>query len=127
MSLLDALLHLRDLKGVSETSPPSPPTPPATPQPPLDVADAALTVLYRLRAYTLPGGRMPAAYAIVNWLRPLLTTPDLDPAQALAALGAVETELTALGGEFDAELARAIGLTTAVYSGTRLVEVRKLH
>ncbi len=91
-----------------------------------DSAGEALAILLRLKGYTLPAGRMPAARAIVERC-PLLALPELDPAEALAALTATEAELTALGGIFDPDVAAAIGLVGAGFPGARLIEVRKLQ
>ncbi len=91
----------------------------------LATADQALALLNRLKTYTLPAGRMPAARAIVERLRPLLEASDLDPAAALTTLQSIETELTALGAAPDRELAEAVGLVTLAFPGARLVAVRK--
>lgn len=85
-----------------------------------NAASEALAVLARLKGYTLPCGRMAAARATVERLRPLLSTPALDPAAALDALQAVEAELSALGGVYDLELANAIGLVNGAFPGTQL-------
>ena len=88
------------------------------------VADQALALLNRLKTYTLPAGRMEAARAIADRLRPLLAAPELDPAAALAALTVVEAELTALGGALDPELSDAIGLVNGAFPGAGLIEIR---
>jgi hypothetical protein len=88
-------------------------------------ASEALVVLRRLKTFTLPSGRMPAARVIAERLRPLLTVPELDPAAALAALQATEAELTALGGAYEPELADAIGLVSSVFPRTRLIRLNK--
>jgi TubC N-terminal docking domain len=90
-------------------------------------APEALTLIARLRGYTLPAGWMPAARAIAERLCPLLTAPEMDPAQALAALQNVEAELVALGGTNDADLAEAIGLLTGTLPDTKLLGVRTLR
>jgi|GEM_PF-4811638 hypothetical protein len=92
--------------------------------PAADPTDDALALLGRLRGFTLPDGRMAAARALAERLRPLLAGPELDPAQALAHLQAVESELIAAGGRYDPELAAAID--RALDPGAQLVEVRKL-
>ncbi len=66
----------------------------------------ALALLNRLKTYTLPAGRMPAARTIVERLKPLLAAPEIDPAQALTALQQIERELVALGGASDPELTK---------------------
>jgi hypothetical protein len=91
-----------------------------------DPAAEALTVLARLKGYTIQSGRMPAARAIVERLRHLLTTPELDATAVLTSLQAVETELTALGGASDVGLADVIGLVDGAFPGARLIEVKKL-
>jgi hypothetical protein len=104
----------------------------ATPATPSD-ADAAtrlkaLAVLTRLKAYIVPQGRMPAARAIVERLRPILNATEFDPAVALHHLEAVERELIAMGGEYDPELAAAIVAVESVFDSNRLVEVkRRVH
>jgi hypothetical protein len=47
---------------------------------------------------------------------PATDRPELDPAETLAALQAVEAELTALGGYYGPNLADAIGLVSGVFS-----------
>jgi hypothetical protein len=89
--------------------------------------DAAVTILRRLKGYTLPAGRMPAAREIVDRLRQVIAVPDLDTAEALSVLQAMEAELTALGGAYDPDLADAIGLVGAAFPGAQLIEVRKLQ
>ena len=99
--------------------------PTSTPADTDDPAGAALSLLERLRGYSLPAGRMPAARAMVERLRPLLGGPELDPAASLAALKALEAELTASGGHYDPELADLIGLLDA-FPGSQLVNIKKL-
>jgi hypothetical protein len=57
--------------------------------------------------------------------RPPPAAPELDPAETPAALQAVEAELTALGGNYDPDLADAIEVVTCVFPGIRLPAVRK--
>jgi hypothetical protein len=90
-------------------------------------ADEALALLNRLKCYSLPAGRMPAARVVAERLRPLLTTPALDSRQALGALQAVEAELTALGAAPDRELAEAVAMVERTFPGALLAEVRKLQ
>jgi hypothetical protein len=68
---------------------------------------------------------MPAARAIAERLRPLLVVPELDTAAALAALQAMEAELTALGGSYEPDLASAVGLVSGVFPGTRLIQFQQ--
>jgi hypothetical protein len=90
-------------------------------------ADEALAILARLKGYILPSGRMLAARVIVERLRPLLATPQLEFAESLAALQKVEAELLTLGGRYDQKLAGAVELVTTEIPDARLVEVRKLQ
>jgi hypothetical protein len=83
-------------------------------------AEAALAMLARLKAYTLPSGRMPVAREMVERLEGLR-----EPAEILAALYDLERQLIALGGEFDSGLADAITGIQKVFPGARLIEVRK--
>ncbi len=89
--------------------------------------DDALALLRRLRTFTLPAGRIPAAVAIVERLRPLLDAATLDPAAALTTLQSTEKELIALGAAPDLAVAEAVGLVTAAFPDARLVYVRKLQ
>jgi len=57
-------------------------------------------------------------------LRPLLTAPELDPAAVLAAMRAVEAELTALSGSYEPDLVAAIVLVSAVFSGARVIQLK---
>lgn len=99
-------------------------------------ADKALALLNRLKTYTLPAGRMPAARllaerlgaAMVRWEDggPVSDVPD-DPAVILRALQGFEGELIALGGAPDPELTKAVAMVERSFPGARLVEVRKLR
>jgi len=96
-------------------------------QPPVvayDPTSEALAILLRLKAFTLPTGRMPAARAIVEGLRVLLAKTNFDPVEALAALQAVENELAALGGAYDPMLADAIVPIVHAFPGAELVELK---
>jgi hypothetical protein len=84
-------------------------------------AEIALTIIRHLRGYVLPAGRMPVARAIAARLRPLLASADLDLADTVRRLIAVEDELTRLGGQFDPELAEAIEVVTRTFPGSKLV------
>ena len=53
------------------------------PDPAGSPVEMALTIIHHLRGYALPAGRMPAARAIAARLRPLLTSADLDLADAV--------------------------------------------
>jgi hypothetical protein len=88
--------------------------------------DAALAIVWQLKAYALPEGRIPAAHGIAERLRPLLAGPELNPSEALAALLVAEGELNGLGGRLDRELAEAIGLINGVFPDARLVKVKKV-
>jgi hypothetical protein len=87
--------------------------------------DHALAILHRLKTFTLPAGRMPAARAIVEMLKPLLDSPDIDPSEAVACLEAVEFELIAMGAKPDPELAETVAMVKRVFPGAELIEVRK--
>jgi hypothetical protein len=110
------------LKPRAEIDPIVPSPSPITETP--DTASEALSVLTRLKGYTLLADRMAAARATVERLRPVPSAPELDPAAALAALKATEAELTALGGTYDSELAAAIRLVSGVFPGARMVELQ---
>jgi hypothetical protein len=84
-------------------------------------ADRALSLLNRLKTYTLPTGRMPAARVLAERLRPLA---EADAEAILAALEAFERELVELGGQPDPELLEAVEAVEGVFPGTRLVEVK---
>jgi hypothetical protein len=60
----------------------------------------------------------------VERLCPLLSVPELDPAEALTALQATEPGLTTLGGAYDPELAAVIGLVNGVFPRTRLIRLQ---
>jgi hypothetical protein len=84
-------------------------------------ADKALSLLNRIKTYTLPTGRMPAARVLAERLRPLA---EADAEAILAALEAFERELVELGGQPDPELLEAVEAVEGVFPGTRLVEVK---
>ena len=84
-------------------------------------ADAAIAMIARLKAYTLPSGRMPVARAMIERLEGLT-----EPAAILAALQEFERELIALGAEFDAALADAISDVQKAFPSAQLIEARKL-
>jgi len=85
-------------------------------------ADKALSILNRLKTYTLPGGRIPAARALAERLRPLA---EADAEAILAALEAFERELVELGGQPDPELLEAVEAVDSVFPRTQLVEIRQ--
>jgi hypothetical protein len=80
-------------------------------------ADAALELLKRLKGYTLPAGRMPAARGLALRMRAL---PD--PERILNALQNFERELIALGGEHDRKLGEAVAAVLSTFPGARLVQ-----
>lgn len=80
-------------------------------------AATALTLLTRLKGYTLPSGRMHVIRALAERVRGLA-----DTAAILQALRDFERELIALGGEYDQELAEAIAAVKGVFPGARLVK-----
>jgi hypothetical protein len=85
-------------------------------------ADRALSLLNRLKTYTLPTGRMPAARALVERLRPLA---DAGAGAILAALEALERELIELGARPDPGLLDAVEAVESVFPRTQLVEIRQ--
>lgn len=101
---------------------------------PVETAGEALVLLQRLKTFTLPGGRMPAAREIARRcafrLQPREngkpTGEANDPVRILAVLREIERELIALGAAPDPELAAAFEMVQRALPGTRLVEVRKL-
>ncbi len=84
-----------------------------------------LAILHRLKGFTVPAGRVRAARAIMERLRPLLTASELDPAQALAALQTAEAELTVLGGIPNRKLSEVVAIVATFFPDARLVAVRK--
>lgn len=85
------------------------------------LVETALTIVRRLRGYVLPAGRMPAARTIAASLQPLLANADLDMADTVRRLIAVEDELARLGGRFDPGLAEAVDVVTRTFPGSKLV------
>ncbi len=88
-------------------------------------ADEALTLLNRLRCYTLPADRMPVVRELAERLTPFARASA--PAAMLAVLIAFEDEFIALGGAPDPELADTAAMIERTFPGARLVEVRKLQ
>jgi hypothetical protein len=94
----------------------------------------APALLKRLKTFTLPAGRMPAARMIAERCSARLVqshdgepVDEADaPASFLAVLQDIERELIASGGGPDPELAGASGAVEAAFPGARLVAVRKL-
>ncbi len=86
-------------------------------------ADAALTLLNRLKGYTVPTGRMPVVRELAERLAPFAHTSD--PAAILGVLRDFERELIALGGTPDPALAEAVAMVETVFPGARLIEVKK--
>jgi hypothetical protein len=95
--------------------------------------DEALTLLQRLKTFTLPAGRMPAAREIaerwsarlVRWENGEPVDEADDPASSLAVLRGIERELTALGGVPDPALAEAVAVVEGAFPGSQLVEIRR--
>ena len=95
----------------------------------------ARALLKRLKTFTLPAGRMPAARMIAERCSARLVQAHDgepvdeadDPASFLAVLQDIERELIALGGFPDPELAGAIGAVEASFPGACLVDVRRLQ
>lgn len=96
---------------------------------------AALTLLQRLKTFTLPTDRMAAAREIarrcaarlVHWENGELLDEFGDPPSILAALRDIERELILIAASPDPELAEAVALVERTFLGARLVEVRKLQ
>jgi hypothetical protein len=83
-------------------------------------ADRTLALLNRLKTYTLPTGKMPAARALAERLRPLV---EADTETILSALEIFERELIKLGARPDLELLEAVEMVEGTFPGARLVEV----
>ena len=95
-----------------------------------DARVEALAVLQRLKAFTLPTGRMAAARLVAQRLA--CTPGDRkpgdnsdDPTAILHSVRALEGELIALGGRYDIDLAGSISRVESVFPGANLVEVKK--
>jgi hypothetical protein len=92
----------------------------------------ALHLLNRLKIFTLPTGRMPAAREIAERCAArLLRSEDgelmlksANPSDILEVLRDIESELIALGGAPDL-LAESVAMIEHAFPGSRLVEVRK--
>jgi hypothetical protein len=89
----------------------------------------ALTVLQRLKAFTLPTGRMAAARVVAQRLA---STPgdckpgeNSDDAAILDVVRTIERELIALGGTYDTDLAASVSMVEGVFPGAPLVEVKE--
>jgi hypothetical protein len=95
-------------------------------------AQRALELLGRLKIYTLPAGRIPAARVIAErcaarLLRRECGEPEFeseDPTCILAVLRDIEAELIALGGAPDL-LTESVEMVKRTFTGSRLVDVRK--
>jgi hypothetical protein len=115
MSLLDTLLSLSNQREISARSSPKSPTSPAATSG--DSISETLALLDRLKAFTLPAGRMLVAREIASrcserlawWNDPESKGGIGDITTDLAALHDIERDLLALGAVHDAELAKAIG------------------
>ena len=92
----------------------------------------ALGVLIRLKTYSLPAGRMPAAREIaercasglIRW-RHGGPSEDVDPSSILRVLLCIESDLIALGGAPDPKLTEASVTVERAFPGARLIEVRR--
>lgn len=90
----------------------------------------ALAALQRLKAFTLPTGRMAAARLVAQRLASTLgdSKPGEnsdDPTAILDLVRAIEGELIALGGTYDTGLAESILRVESVFPGAQLLEVKK--
>jgi hypothetical protein len=95
-----------------------------------DARAEALAVLQRLKAFTLPTGRMAAAHLVAQRLASTLSASKPgenreDATAILHSVRALEGELIALGGTYDADLAGSISRVESVFPGANLVEVKK--
>lgn len=95
-----------------------------------DARAEALAVLQRLKAFTLPTGRMAAARLVAQRLASTLSDSkpgenSEDPIAILHSVRALEGELVALGGTYDTGLAESILRVESVFPGANLVEVKK--
>ena len=96
-------------------------------------AEEALARLARLKGYTLPGGKIvEARELIVQRARELIIWDDGEPvsersgaAAIIAILKSIESDLIALGGVFDQELAGAIGTVESVFPDAHLIGLRE--
>ena len=96
----------------------------------------ALALLQRLKTFTLPTGRMPAAREIAQRLTSTLRRFESDgepaedsdnPAAILDVLRTIERELVALGGTPDgSEVAAISARVEGIFPGAQLVEVRAI-
>ena len=90
--------------------------------------DEALALLNRLKTFTLPAGRMPAAHMIaercaarlVHWENGQSVFEVGDPAGILAVLRDIEGELIALGGAPE-PLVEAVAMVQRTFPGARLL------
>jgi hypothetical protein len=87
--------------------------------------DEALAIVRRLRFFSFPTGRMPAAAAVLIRLAPLSEAPFEPLEPVLLELRRIEAELVALGGSYDQELAEAVEQVQSVFPGAKLIEVRR--
>jgi hypothetical protein len=94
------------------------------------LADEVLSILRRLKSYTLPAGRIPAAREIadrcaarlVQWEDGEPIRAADDPASILAVLRDIERELIEIGGSPDPELAEVVEMVESTFPGARLVK-----
>ena len=86
-------------------------------------ADRALALLQRLKSFTVPAGREPAAREIVERCAARVRWEDAQAEDILAALQTIEGDLIALGAESDPEVAEALAMVQRTFPGARLDEV----
>jgi hypothetical protein len=96
------------------------------------LADEALSLLRRLKCYTPPAGRVPAAREIaercaarfVLWENGERVSEADEVASILAVLRDIERELAAIGGSLDPELADAVEMVERIFPGARLIKIQ---
>jgi hypothetical protein len=97
------------------------------------LVDEALGLLNRLKCYTLPTGRIPAAREVAERCSARLFGREDDTsidrsdnlAIVLAALSDIERELITLGSTLDPELLKTIAMVEKAFPGVRLVDIRR--
>jgi hypothetical protein len=96
------------------------------------LTEEALALLQRLKCYTVPAGRMPAAREIAERCASWLVRRDDgepvseadDAASILAVLRDIERELIAIGSSPDPELAEAVEIVQGTFLDARLVKIQ---
>jgi hypothetical protein len=96
------------------------------------LADEGLALLWRLKCFTLPAGRMPAAREIAErCVARLVLWEDGEPisvaddaASILAVLRDIERELIAIGGCPNPELAETAEMVERTFPGARLLKIQ---